>query len=111
MVAQHEGVRLRALTRALDAHLTAYEAGVDTPAGVDYVRILQNDAVLDLAVLEQHVVVNRSKRPHIRADHAAVLADDGRPADRRIDDLGVLLDDHVAGNLRAAGHLAVDAPF
>ena len=70
--------------------------------------VLQDDAVFDLAVHDLAAVIDAGKGPNEGIDDARMLADDHRPADGAVDDLGPRLDDHLAAELRGAVHVALN---
>ena len=94
VVSQGELVRFGLQGGVGDDHVAPDQAVLDALRdGVDP-AVFQNDAVLDLAALHHHVVVNGCERPDVGIHDAAPLADDGRAADHAVDNLRPLLDRH-----------------
>ena len=92
--------------RFVDHDVPADEAGVEPVAdGLDSAS-LEHDAVLDLRVFNNTVVVDRRERPDIAIDHPGAFADDGRTAHDAVDDLTAGLENYIAGDRRTIVDLA-----
>src|SRR5581483_7468587 len=109
MVAQHQRVGARSALGSQETNVAADEAGVDTAGGIPDLGVLQDDAVLDLTVLDRHMVVNGREGPYIGPDDAAVGPDNGRPTNHRVHDFRIRFDDHVARDLGLSGDAALYA--
>ena len=109
MVAQRHLERLGFDGRARDLGVPPDETILDAVRDIDDLAVLQHDAVLDLGVLDQHVMVDRRKGSHVRVDQSRILSNNGRPADAAVDDLGALPDGHFAIHLGITIDIAFDA--
>ena len=92
MIPHRQLQRLGLDRRTGDHHITADEAVLDTSVDVTDAAIFQHHRVLDLAVLDRHVVVDAGERPNVAIDDARILADDGRATHCAVDDLCPALD-------------------
>src|SRR3954462_4284723 len=108
IIPQQHLVCLRLDGGAVYFYVAAYEAVFEAAGDVDYLAVFEDDGVLDLAVGDRAAVVDGRVGAYVGVDDAGVGADDGRAADDRVDDLGALLDDHLALNVAVAVHEARD---
>src|SRR5712691_2470269 len=96
IVAQHEPVRARLDRFAVNPHVSADEA-VDHAVGqVADARALEHDAVLDLGILDLHVVADRCERADVRVHDARAASDDGGTADHGALDHRAFFDHHFS---------------
>ncbi len=58
---------------------------------IDDLAVFQHQAVLDLGIFYQAIVVNRCEWAHVTVHDAGVLADDGGATHNAVDDLAPLL--------------------
>src|SRR5712691_2585872 len=96
IVAQHEPVRAWLDRFTVNPHVSADEA-VDHAVGqVADARALEHDAVLDLGILNHHVVADRGERADVGVHDARAAPDDGGTTDHGALDHRALLDHHFS---------------
>src|SRR5688572_13959562 len=96
IISQHESIRARLHGDAIDPNVLTDEAVGDPVRQITHRGAFKDDAVLDLRILNLHVVHDRGERPDIRVHDPRAPADDGGPSDCRTFDHGSSLDDDLA---------------
>src|SRR6476660_8042691 len=95
--------------RAVYLYVAAYEAVFEATGEVDHLAVFEDDGVLDLAVGDGAAVVGGGVGAYVGVDDAGMRSDYGGAAHHRVDDLGVLLDHHLAFDVAVAIHETLDA--
>src|SRR5439155_26515968 len=83
-IADHEAIRGRLELRALDPHLLADQARFDPHRDILDGSSLENDRMLDLAVSNRDLVVDRREGADVGVLDDTALADDERAAEDRM---------------------------
>src|SRR5574341_2055665 len=106
-IAQHEAVRLRFAVRAEHLDALADQAILQPAAYIGDPAVVEDDTVLDLAILHQGVVIDRGEWSDVGIDDLAALADDHWPSNGAGHNPRPLLHTHLADELRGLIHLAL----
>src|SRR6266545_5790072 len=102
VIPQHQPIGARFERRAGDFDIAADQAIFEAVRQFADDTVLEYDRVLDLAALDQAVVIDRGEWADVAVDDPRMLANNRRAADGAVDDLGALFDNHLADQLRVA---------
>src|SRR5919202_129373 len=92
----------------MDFDVAADQAVLDAMWDADDLRILQDDRMLDLALFDRGMVIDRRERTDVGVHDSRVLADDRGAANHAVDPLSTCLDGHLTVDLRVPVDKAVD---
>lgn len=99
VITEDQAVGAGAGRRARDDDRPTNQAITQATGKVVDGAIFEDDGVLDFAVLDGAVMVDRCKRADIRIDDARAFADDGGATDGAVDDFGAFFDDDFADDV------------
>src|SRR5213076_926398 len=88
VIAQQQLESFRLDRRFFHDYVPPDQAILDPAVNIENLAVFQDDGVLDLAIGNGAVVVDRGKGADVAVDDPAMLPDDGRAAYHAIDDLG-----------------------